>query len=656
MTLNLNPQRPSPTTRPFTPTVTPALNRWRPGFDLWAGALTRPAPAMLLAWTLSAGALVACGGSGADTGLSGDETFQPPVTDAGIAYGRTYPGFEGVFGGRSDSGEGDVDGADGDGGAGGGGVGGDVGGDYTGDYGGDDDDDYSTGGWSGSTDTGNATSTEPPPDTDPGATDGDGDSDTTETTDGEETGEAAEVTDVTDATSATDTGNAAGTNGLELSCLEEPVTLFMSADDSNSQAAPTLVRSIVNSASGFGFLDAGSLSPLRPYEFLNYYTYPYPAPDKGLGLYAEAIQTSGGDYIMQVGVRSENRARSQMRPVNLTLVLDTSGSMAGEAIARVRESCNVIAESLRVGDVLSIVTWSTDSNVLLDSWRVLGPSDPVAVGACASLSTNGGTDLDSGLRRGYELAFRNMLPGAVNRVVLMSDGGANVGELDPATIAKNAGGADEEGVFLAGVGMGTGYNDELMDTVTDYGRGAALFIDSAAEARRAFGARFVETFDVAALNVRVSMTMPPGVKLKKFFGEQISTDPTAVRAQHLAPNDQMVFVQTISTCLDAAAFAEQSFEFQIEYTDPVTRQRSVNKHTVTVGSMLQRAGRPILKTHAAVPAIQALYRAISGSPSGPSCSDALATLDAEMFAGNLAVDPDLVDLRATLARACRERP
>jgi Ca-activated chloride channel homolog len=366
-----------------------------------------------------------------------------------------------------------------------------------GDYSGADDDDDSTQAVGNTTAGGDA-------------------ADTGSGTDGSDDTTGGDATDTTTTADTTDTGDTGDPDSL---CLAEAQTFFMSADESNSQAAPVLMRSMVNGQTGYGYWGYSGMGRARPYEFLNYYDFAYPAPEKGLAPYAEALETKPGEYAIQIGLRSENRTRQAMRLSNITLVLDTSGSMSGEPLSRVIDSCRAIVGSLKRNDVISIVTWNTQTAIPLDSRRVGGPNDSVALAACNGLVSDGGTDLDAGLRKGYELAYRNYIPGAINRLVLMSDGGANVGETNPALIAQKAGGADEEGVFLAGVGMGASYDDTLMNTVTDYGRGAYLFIDSKAEADRMFGERFAEVFDVAALNVRVSATLPPGVTIKKFYGE-----------------------------------------------------------------------------------------------------------------------------------------
>ena len=104
---------------------------------------------------------------------------------------------------------------------------------------------------------------------------------------------------------------------------------------------------------------------------------------------------------------------------------------------------------------------------------------------------------------------------------------------------------------MVGVGV-TGnsglYNDDLMDQVTDIGKGAAVFIPSTAEADKIFSDRFLSTMDVWVRDVSVALDLPPGFEIVKFSGEEYSADPAEIEPQHLAPDDAMVFYQTVRTC------------------------------------------------------------------------------------------------------------
>jgi len=325
----------------------------------------------------------------------------------------------------------------------------------------------------------------------------------------------------------------------------EPVTLYLSADDSNSMASPVIARREIRRG------HIVSARAVRTWEFLNYYNVPYAPAEAGSLAVAGAARAglAPGAIELQVGVSSERRPLARVRPMTLTLVLDDSGSMiVDDRIDRARAAVRAIAGSLRPGDIVSAVTWNTRAATVLAGHRVTGPGDPRLLAVATDLLPRDSTDLSSGLRAGYALARAHAAPERLNRVVLVTDGEANVGATDAETIAAAARDGDRDGIYLVGVGVGDGFNDTLLDAVTDLGRGAYVFLDSDAEAAEVFDERFTEVMDVAARAVRLELTLPWYMRVVEFSGEAISGDPRAVRPQHLAPDDAMVFRQVLTPC------------------------------------------------------------------------------------------------------------
>ncbi len=341
-------------------------------------------------------------------------------------------------------------------------------------------------------------------------------------------------------------------------------------------------------------IDQSSLvtTEIRIWEFLNYYEFTYDAaaanhlnvvPDLRL-----SDEDEGGSYSMQIGVRSEDITNEERRPLNLTLSLDTSGSMGGSPIQRLKAVCNAIAHNLEDGDVVSIVKWSNSSAILLDTHAVSGPDDPTLTSVIDGITAGGSTNLYAGLQVAYQQAQENVAPGRMNRVVLISDGQANAGVQATELISEMAGDSENEGIYLAGIGTGNGYDDTLMDDVTDAGKGAYLFIDSAEEAELQFGdpTRFVANLEIAAADVRVELTLPVGWYIEEFHGEQSSTNPGEVDPQHLAPNDSMIFHQIVSTCGDIPVSGDEQIECIAHHRDPETWEPRSNSSLSTVSSLL----------------------------------------------------------------------
>ncbi len=440
-----------------------------------------------------------------------------------------------------------------------------------------------------------------------------------------------------------------GTTG-EPACNEDmPVTLYLSPDDSNSMSSPVQAREAVLSA-----WSSLATVPIRTWEFLNYYTFPYPAASEAaLSITPELYQgndAATGEYVLQIGVRAASISNAERPPITLTLVLDTSGSMSGHPMEMLKESCKALAASLKTGDAISLVTWNTENRTLLAGYEVQGPNDATLIGKIDALQASGGTDLHGGLAEGYAIARAAFDAGRINRLVLISDGGANVGITDVDLISAEAGGENEDGVYMVGVGVGTAdtYNDELMDHVTDAGKGASVFIADAEEAWKVFNQDFISTVAVAARDVRVRVELPPGFEIVKFSGEEYSSDPTEVEPQHLAPNDAIVFHQEIATCAPDLVTDETQIVITAQYKDAVTFESKEVSRTVTFGQLLALQAPLLHKGAAVYEYAEALkrYRDSSGEAREAARQSALAVLArAEAL---LSDDPELAEIRSVL--------
>jgi Ca-activated chloride channel family protein len=430
-----------------------------------------------------------------------------------------------------------------------------------------------------------------------------------------------------------------------------PAKLFLSADDSSSMAAPVIARRTIRSG--------GTLPPhvVRPYEFFNYYDFDFePAAVGSVRIVPQLSSCPAGEELaFQVALQAEARDHASRRPLNLTFVLDTSGSMASPPsgggplpIELERAAVLAIASRLRAGDVVSMVTWSVDQSDILVGHAVSGPNDPALVTAANALAANGGTNLHAGLTRGYELAVAQREATRINRVVLISDGQANVGITDKELIAGYADDEEgEEGIYLAGVGVGDGVNDTLMNAVTDAGRGAYVYLDSVAEAQRMLGDRLLQVVDVAARAVRLEVTLPWYLAVHKFYGEQISTDPAKVRPQHLGPNDAMLFFQTLRACDPALVRGSHRVLIRATWETPLTRESRSAIIDTTINAL--GAGHASLSKAAAVAAYAEALRAGATEPTAEGKLAAIdRAIDAVTHAAGAGGDPDLIEIAELL--------
>jgi Ca-activated chloride channel family protein len=447
-----------------------------------------------------------------------------------------------------------------------------------------------------------------------------------------------------------DEGRGDAPEELEPTCdAATDVSLYLSPDDSNSMSSPVRAREAV--LGGWGTVQSVAI---RTWEFFNYYGFGYPAAEPGMLAVSPSLQPleggAAGEYLLQIGVSSEAITAEARAPINVTLVLDTSGSMEGEAMEMLKATCRAIAASLAENDTISMVTWNTENAVVLGGHQVMGPNDPTLLAKIDALEASGGTDLHAGLVAGYELAQQAFSSDRINRVVLVSDGGANAGLTDIELIAQHSGAANEDGIYMVGVGVGDAatYHDDLMDLVTDAGKGASVFVASSDEAWSTFHDDFISTMAVAARDVQVRLDMPPGFEIVSTSAEEVSVDVSEVEPQHLAPNDAMVFHQHVRTCAPQLVTDDTTITVTVSWTDATSFEAREVQHVASVAELLAADPAPLLKGAAVLTYAESLkaYKQADADGRVQTMTGAFTALERAESA--LPQDPELAEIREVL--------
>jgi Ca-activated chloride channel family protein len=204
-----------------------------------------------------------------------------------------------------------------------------------------------------------------------------------------------------------------------------------------------------------------------------------------------------------------------------------------------------------------------------------------------------------------------------------------------------------------GVGMastGSSFEDLLLDSVTDAGKGAYIYIDTKEEAYKMFGDHFISNLDVAARDVEVELNLPPSFEIISFHGEAYAADREEVEPQHLAPNDAMIFHQEIASC-DATAYTlEDHISVKVYFEDPITREQKEDKFESSIGALLDNNNARLLKGNAVVAYAETLkaLKSMSGQAAEQRIDETLAVVDAAAKA--LAGDPDLAEIANLLTK------
>ena len=205
-------------------------------------------------------------------------------------------------------------------------------------------------------------------------------------------------------------------------------------------------------------------------------------------------------------------------PVNLTLVLDRSGSMSGNKIAKAREAAIAALRSLSPQDLFSLVIY--DHNV-----QTLVPPQSTAnsewiESRIHSIGAGGNTALFGAVSQGAAEVRKNLYDRYVHRIVLLSDGLANVGPSSPADLARLGAALIKEGISVTTIGIGTDFNEDLMTQLAERSDGNHYFVESSRDLPRIFAAELGDVLSVAARKVIIEIDCPDGVRPLRIIGRE----------------------------------------------------------------------------------------------------------------------------------------
>ncbi|MEJ2510609.1 MAG: von Willebrand factor type A domain-containing protein [Anaerolineales bacterium] len=268
------------------------------------------------------------------------------------------------------------------------------------------------------------------------------------------------------------------------------------------------------------YINQGMLPPedsVRVEEYINYFPQDYPLPSSRetfmISIDGAPTPFTETDryHVIRVGIQGYDIQEDDRKDVSLTFVIDVSGSMGnGNRLEMVQDALELLVDQLGPSDSVGIVAYTDTAWVVLPHTSARNKSEIIE--AIYSLYPMASTNAEAGLILGYREANKAFLSNGINRVILCSDGVANVGNTGPDSIWESIEDYASEGITLTSVGVGMGnYNDVLMEQLADQGNGFYAYIDNMNEARRLFVHDLVSTLQVIALDAKAQVIFNPEV-------------------------------------------------------------------------------------------------------------------------------------------------
>ncbi|MFM7732629.1 MAG: vWA domain-containing protein [Cyanobium sp.] len=210
-------------------------------------------------------------------------------------------------------------------------------------------------------------------------------------------------------------------------------------------------------------------------------------------------------------------ANRQRPPLNLALVIDRSGSMAGSKLSHARKAARFLASELSERDRLAIITFDDEVTVLVPSQPVRDPL--LFISAINTIHSGGGTALFDGWLAGATEVANQLDPQGLNRVLLLSDGQANQGLTDAGAIAARVEGLTQRGISTSAFGLGSGFDEDLMGAVAAAGDGTLAQIETPQQLADLYASELNGLASTVGSKVSLSIRARDGARLVDVFND-----------------------------------------------------------------------------------------------------------------------------------------
>jgi len=216
-----------------------------------------------------------------------------------------------------------------------------------------------------------------------------------------------------------------------------------------------------------------------------------------------------GKKLVHIGIKGYELTPSTLPDSNLVFLLDVSGSMgAANKLPLVKQSINLLLETLKPSDTVSIVVYAGAAGVVLEPTQV--KEKTTILNALQRLNAGGSTAGGKGIELAYQLAEQNFNKDSVNRIILATDGDFNVGVQSNEALKTLVERKRNNGVFLSVLGFGrNNYQDDMMQTLAQNGNGIAAYIDTLSEAKKVLVDEATSTLFTIAKDVKIQVEFNP---------------------------------------------------------------------------------------------------------------------------------------------------
>ncbi|WP_442510811.1 vWA domain-containing protein [Novipirellula sp. SH528] len=269
-------------------------------------------------------------------------------------------------------------------------------------------------------------------------------------------------------------------------------------------------------------------------------------------------------------------------PVNVAIVIDTSGSMSGEKIKQARNAAIAAISRLQDSDIVSVILYNSSTEVLVPATKATDRESIIA--KIRGIKADGNTALFAGVSKGAAEVRKFIGSDAVNRVILLSDGIANVGPKSPRELQRLGASLVKEGISVSTLGLGLGYNEDLMSKLASAGSGNHIFVEKADDLIAVFNSEFKELMSVVACDFEIVATVAPGVRPVRVLGTSadITGNTVHIPLAQLYSRQERYFVLEVEVDAGEAGQTQPLVDVSVKYQNMTSETRDKLTSSIAV--------------------------------------------------------------------------
>jgi len=285
-------------------------------------------------------------------------------------------------------------------------------------------------------------------------------------------------------------------------------------------------------------------------DFMNYHKHQIKIPKKNEVAvsidYDNRVLNSDGTFLLQIGVATQNIInREKSNKVNVSLVIDNSGSMSGGKLEKVKSALKIFLKGLKQEDIVSIIKFDGNAHIVLNSSKIKDAAknlDRIIDG----IYPEGSTNIHEGMMLGYREAQKYNTQEYNSKVILLTDGMTNTGITNQEIILKNSKEFNDKGIDISTIGVGSQLDFDLLRKIATIGRGSNYFIG---DDEKDIQKTFIDELESLLYNIgkkpKLSINLPEGMKIRKFYGYQpqfVSEHQVNVEFENLDCGQTQIFL------------------------------------------------------------------------------------------------------------------